>query len=69
MRGKYRGEDLSITAFAELDLSSVSVPLRGKYRGEVVYEANLDNPQIVFRVSVPLRGKYRGEVNSWRYIV
>ena len=42
------------------DFTYVSVPLRGKYRGE------LKNPLRIhcfaMLVSVPLRGKYRGEL-------
>jgi hypothetical protein len=43
----------------EQEIKSVSVPLRGKYRGEfITYLAELF---ILLMVSVPLRGKYRGE--------
>ncbi len=38
----------------------VSVPLRGKYRGEWFLSFSASKPNKV-RVSVPLRGKYRGE--------
>ena len=37
----------------------VSVPLRGKYRGESGFEREFKGGQFI--VSVPLRGKYRGE--------
>jgi hypothetical protein len=37
----------------------VSVPLRGKYRGE--YLAKKSGKDLLTGVSVPLRGKYRGE--------
>ena len=37
----------------------VSVPLRGKYRGELEKACSLKIPCRL--VSVPLRGKYRGE--------
>ena len=44
---------------------TVSVPLRGKYRGEVSLMRLLKSMRLIV-VSVPLRGKYRGEesVNS-----
>ena len=38
----------------------VSVPLRGKYRGELLV-LNLLESSANLVVSVPLRGKYRGE--------
>ena len=44
-------------------LDTVSVPLRGKYRGESVGE-KLAPVFNLLRVSVPLRGKYRGESYS-----
>ena len=39
----------------------VSVPLRGKYRGEAVAVWSLGDRADIIHVSVPLRGKYRGE--------
>ena len=42
-----------------LVLSLVSVPLRGKYRGEFVLRIRVRWGEVV---SVPLRGKYRGEL-------
>ncbi len=41
---------------------SVSVPLRGKYRSEVVSLLMLLLTGMTLHVSVPLRGKYRSEV-------
>gem|GEM_PF-5525008 len=42
-------------------VSRVSVPLRGKYRGEAFKSEGKQQTQFD-DVSVPLRGKYRGEV-------
>ena len=45
----------------------VSVPLRGKYRGESIARDFIGISKA--RVSVPLRGKYRGESISDRHKV
>ena len=44
-----------------LMLNKVSVPLRGKYRGECLFQVLI---LLVLLVSVPLRGKYRGELSK-----
>jgi len=59
LRGKYRGE-LSNLEHTFHKLGTISVPLRGKYRGEYGEDLRVSlEPTAV--VSVPLRGKYRGE--------
>jgi hypothetical protein len=40
-------------------MTDVSVPLRGKYRGELNKTNDINR---TMQVSVPLRGKYRGEL-------